>query len=214
MAAQFQEFIRGPEYQLAAKKVKQTLKEFYDRYGMDSKAEIDACISSTLQDLMSGTLGSKIHGQVSRVAQGVSQGLATAATKLARAKGSKAKVLGTVAKATNTVVSAARYGNELIQLCSLSTDFFNHLDLKLARLDKAMNAKVRNGTYKIDVNSLKQQQVDICFADVAKKDMEDVDDQLHEAFKMKIRQGFLQPAVQGLMNMAMKSVTQVGSSLN
>ena len=77
----FEEFLRGPEYEQAAKQVEEKIKQLYDTYGTDCKAEISACIHGVLQDLMSGTLGAKIFGQVSRVATGIGQGMSAAANK-------------------------------------------------------------------------------------------------------------------------------------
>ena len=209
---QFEEFVRGPEYQQAVKQVEERIKELYDKYGTDCKADVGACIQGALQDLMSGTLGAKIFGKVSKVVSGISTGMSVAAKKLDKTKNSKAKVLKTIAKVTNTVLKAASYTKELIELCKLSMDYFCHLEQKITNLDRTLSAKVKNGSYKLDAEQLAREKVDLCFADLARGHMDQTDEQLHEAFQAKIRQGFLQPALQDLMGMAMKPLTQVLTS--
>ena len=122
------------------------------------------------------------------------------------------QVLKTTAKVTRTAVNAANYAKELIQLCRLSKDYLDHLEQKIASLDNCLAAKVRNGSYKVDAEKLAREKVELCFADLAREEMNLVDKQIREAFQAKIKQGFLQPAVQGLMNMAMKPVKEALTS--
>ncbi|WP_375326319.1 hypothetical protein [Candidatus Tisiphia endosymbiont of Nemotelus uliginosus] len=189
--------------------IENKLNALYNKFGTTvAKQSIETCIESSLNQMISGALGNKIFAQVSRVVGSITKGFSTAAKNLGRGH-SKAKLLGAIASIVDKTVRVAEFSKNFAQLCNIYNDFYDHLGVELARIEESLAEQQKNGTLKIDEMQIAQDKVHCSFSGEASKDLRKTQEKLHIAFKAKIKNGFLQPAVSSLLHMAMKPIQQM-----
>ncbi|UCM86433.1 MAG: hypothetical protein LF885_07155 (plasmid) [Rickettsia endosymbiont of Culicoides impunctatus] len=196
-------------YNQKIKSIENKLTGLYNRFGTTiAKQIIDTCIESSLHQMISGVLGDKIFAQISCVVENITKAFSMVSRRLGKGN-SKAKLLGTIASCVEKTVKVTEFSKNFAQLCNISNDFYDHLIMELNKLEVSLIEQQKNGTLKIDENQIAEEKVLCSFSGEVSKDVRMVQEKMHVAFKSKIQNGFLQPAVSSLLHMAVKPIQQI-----
>jgi preprotein translocase subunit SecA len=189
--------------------IENKLNELYNKFGTAiAKQSIETFIESSLNQMLSGTLGDKIFAQISRVVGGITKVLSLEANRFGKGN-SKAKLLGAFASCVEKTVKVAEFSKNFAQLCNICNDFYDHLGAELIRIEESLIEQQKNGTLKINYEQIAQDKVNCSFSGEASRDLRNAQEKMHNAFKAKIKNGFLQPAVSSLLHMAVKPIQQM-----
>jgi len=177
------------------------LENIYKKFGAeDAKNIINKCIQTTLLELQQGDLANAIFNKAMQVAHGISGALSTTAHILQK-KTDKAALLGAIAKAIDISVTRLRLSKNLEDLCFMCQRFCEVLDKKL--LDSFNRESVKSNSEKV-----KEENTNISISANILEHIKSMEDQMKAAMKEKVKQDFLKPGIQFILNKAMRPITE------
>ena len=115
-------------------------------------------------------------------------------------------MLGTIVSVLSTTVKVAEYAKNFSQLCMIYNEYYDLVINRIERLEETLAEQKRNGTFKIDEDELAREKTRISYSGKAKNDVKKLREKAQVAFKLKVKNGLLQPAVSSLLNTAISPI--------
>lgn len=206
----FEKFIKEDSAYLKKTTVfERRLNNFYEKFGTTAvRQSVDACLESCLNQMACGALGNQIFNKVSSLMGSVTRACSNAANRFQKGS-SKAKILGSIATFIGKTFQLAEYTKNFGQLCTLCNDFYDLAIKELDALERSLVDQQKNGTLNISTEQIAQDKVLRSFSDEAKSVSKEAERKMHTAFILKIKNGFVQPAVSSMLHMAVKPIQQL-----
>lgn len=176
------------------------LEVMYNKFGVNVAEQIhEKATQAALEDMNAESLFNSISSVIGGIAKGISL-----AANLAD-KG-RAEIFGTVVKLIERTVKVAEYMKNFEDLCRICIGFYDHLLSKLVSEEAELMKQQKAGTLAIDEQLIAKDKKEISFSERVLKKMTESEKKMHEVFVKKIKDGFLKPGVQSLLNSIVKPI--------